>query len=190
MLLCLDIGFTATGYAVIDPAGFVLLEVGSITTKKSGKKQAVRVSDDDVRRCSELTRGLLDLIRKRSITGVVAELPHGGSLNSRAARSMGMATAVLSSVVEFTQLPAEYYTPASLKAITGLRKPSKEDVKEAALKVVNVPDGIEIPEKDLDASDAIAVAVAAKEAGNLYRLLRMYRIKTKLLHGGSTDGEA
>lgn len=133
-ILCLDCGFVSTGAAIISGGKVKHCEV--IGTKSSGKKQKIRRVDEDCERIVFLTRTILGLIRKHNILAVIVEFPHGGAKSSRAARTMGMATAMVATIAEVLELPLITLTPADVKKITGrTKKVSKEDVEEVVLKL-------------------------------------------------------
>jgi Holliday junction resolvasome RuvABC endonuclease subunit len=168
-ILTLDIGFRATGWAVL--AGGVPADSGCIRTKDDSKKRGVRKADADALACAEIARELWRIIRACGIRGIVCELPNAGAQGARPNRCMGMATAIVASVAELAGLPAEWVTPADVKAVApGIRNPSKADV-EAAVRS-RWPDLV-LPEAAADRehiADALGAYMAA-EHGQMVRTL-------------------
>ena len=171
MLLGLDLAFVATGWVVVDPRTFNLLGFGCITTKKEQKRRGIRVADDDFRRCSDLARGLFQVLEGYLVKGIVAEIPTGGAQGARSNRAMGMATGVLSAVVEAYKLPLEVYTPLEVKvAGGGDGRASKESVEVAMLAQWSGLSSFKPKGLRQHVTDAAAVILAAR-SGVLYRTL-------------------
>jgi len=128
MLLSVDAGFKKLGWAVFDKG--VPVAWGIIKTEKSTKK-TTRMADDNAYRCGQIARKLLQIIGNYKCTGIVGELPSGGSKSSSAARSMGLATGIAGTLVGILDLPAEWCTPGEVKiAVTGKVKASKDEVMD------------------------------------------------------------
>ncbi len=166
-LLALDPSFRSTGWAVLKAGD--ILACGCIRTEPSTSKTSVRVADDDAECCQRIARQLADLIRKYAIGGIIAELPTGGSKNSRANGCMARAGAIVAVVAEMLKIPAEWTTPGAGKEITGKKVASKKEVEKAVL--CRWPDA-PLPKTKCGrehVADALAAYVAA-ENGVLVRV--------------------
>lgn len=169
-ILLIDAGFTGMGAVVAD--GRTVIWAGTSRTAKSTEKKGVRVADDDTERCQTQARFLLDVIAIYQPAGAVVEMPSGGAQGARANRAMGMATAIVATVLEATGLPCEIVTPgAGKKAATGKRDGSKDEV-EATVRTA-YQWGAWLPKVKADREhvcDAAAAGMAA-EHGTLMRAL-------------------
>ena len=140
-VMAMDVAFAHIGVAVLsyDNRGWKCVFSKCIATEKSDKKKDVRVSNDDARRCADAFEALNDiaeLATLQPLVGVVAELPTAGSQNSRAARAMGMGTAVAACFVASLALPCDWTTPDDgKKALAGAKNASKQDMKSSASKL-------------------------------------------------------
>jgi Holliday junction resolvasome RuvABC endonuclease subunit len=182
-ILALDVAFSNLGWAVMSPKDddWECLSAYVIETKRSDKKQAVRVADDDISRCCFIYRSLCELIERCGIRGVIAEMPTGGAKGARPHRCMGMSSAIVACVVETYKLPAEYTTPLAGKtAATGSKKASKKQMMEAIAKrypgsttAFKLKRGskTEYENRYEHAADAVAAFMSAKD-GNLVRLIK------------------
>lgn len=140
-IMAMDVAFAHIGVAVLryDRTGWTCVLSRCITTEKSDKKKDVRASNDDASRCAYAFDALNDIAELKQFSpmvGVVAELPTAGSKSSRAARSMGMGTAVAACFVASLALPCDWTTPDDgKKALAGARNASKQDMKLCASKL-------------------------------------------------------
>lgn len=183
-LLGIDAGFAAVGVVVVDvtePSVRQVLFAETCRTKRTAKKRGIRVADDDAERCQEVARFLIDAIRTHQPAGAVVELPSGGAQGARANRSMGMATGIVTSVLEAAELPSEWVTPQMVKkAATGRNDGSKADVQKAVRRIFewdnHWPKYKWAQEHVADA----AAAVLAAEGGTLIRTLdRVAEVQAK-----------
>lgn len=175
LILAVDAGFTATGYAVV--RGGAVLTCGCIRTEPTKLKHAVRKADDDVERCQLIARQLKLLTQNYPVQGLLVELPTGGGQSARAVACMSKASAVMATFVELMGLPTEWITPTAVKLITGRKDASKEDVEKTVL--ARWPD-VPLPKAKCErehVTDALGVYIAA-EHGTLARLI----------NGGNSNG--
>lgn len=96
-VLALDLGFEATGWALIHH--HYPVNVGVIRTQDGPDKKKIGVARDDFARCKVIADGLAMLVQSNYVNFVTGEVPHGGSKSSRAGRCMGMALAVAAGVL-------------------------------------------------------------------------------------------
>lgn len=167
-ILAVDAGFVATGYAVLRAGAIVA--TGCVRTAKSTRKRSIRVADDDAARTQHLARELGGVIRAHNVRGIVAELPSAGAKGARAIGCMARAAAIVATVAELLQVPAEWVTPSEVKMIAGSKAASKEEVEAAVLQ--RWPDA-PLPKINCErehVADALAAYLAA-EHGTLVRLL-------------------
>ena len=133
MLLCLDPSFTHCGCSIIDPDGNVI-DAGTIVTEKT-KNKLLRVADDDVRRITQIASQLKTIIQHYEIKGILAELPPSNSQSAQAAKGLGMAVAIVTTMATAFDIPLEWATPEEVKmAMTGRENASKEAMMRAACK--------------------------------------------------------
>ena len=133
MLLCLDPSLTHCGCSIISPDGNVI-DAGTIITEKT-KNKLLRVADDDVRRITQIASQLKTTIQYYKIKGILAELPPSNSQSAQAAKGLGMAVAIVTTVAAAFDIPLEWATPEEVKmALTGRINASKEDMMKAACK--------------------------------------------------------
>jgi Holliday junction resolvasome RuvABC endonuclease subunit len=133
MVIGIDISLRNTGCTAIE--GNDVIDAVTIAT---GKGNAKRVADDNVRRCTELAIGLRDFINKHNPSHAFMEVPTGGSQDARAARAMAMSTGVVVTVLALMGVPSTCVTPTDVKKACGGNKDSdKNFVKEAVKKVFN-----------------------------------------------------
>lgn len=132
MILSLDVSFRNMGWAVLHSGAVV--SCGVVKTEKQ-KKKTVRVSDDNVDRCSHLAIELEKIIRKYNVQGVIGELP-GGSQSAKAAASLAMGTAIAACVKALLKIPAEWTTPDAVKkAVTGKKTASKPEIMDKVISI-------------------------------------------------------
>lgn len=109
-----------------------IIHAATCRTERNAGKRGLRVADDDADRAQQLARFLLATIREWRPAGAVVELPSGGAQGARANRAMGMATGVVTAILEATGLAAEWVTPQGVKkASAGKKDASKGDVAGA-----------------------------------------------------------
>ncbi len=170
-LLGVDAGFAALGAVIIEDG--TVLHGEAFRTAKTSKKHGLRVADDDAERCQQLARFLSRFIDEWRPAGAVVELPSGGAQGARAHRAMGMAAAVAAAVLELSDLPAEWVTPAEgKKAAAGRKDASKEDVQRGVRRAFQWPAGVSWPACEAEHIYDAAAAVLAASNGTLARALR------------------
>lgn len=133
-LLTLDVGFEHTGWAVIerhkDEDRFV--DVGVITTKKSDKKQKVRMADENAMRGAQIATGLDLIIKVYGCRAMIGELPSGGAKSALAMRSMAAATTAVSAAAAILGIPSEWCSPNDVKLATvGKKSATKAEIMDA-----------------------------------------------------------
>lgn len=204
-LLALDVGFSATGFAVISDGEPIYC--GVLTTERSAKKMT-RAADDFSFRSSYLAKQLVDLINEGGIYGIVGELPSVGAQNAHAMAQMAAANAIVSAVAAVANVPTEWTSPREVKlAATGFASATKRMMCEAAIKRFGgriehksvkckrtkaFPEGVRIDQKYHilgknwpeglfeHIADALG-AYLALENGTLARLQRFYREQPKTI---------
>lgn len=125
--MAIDVGFVSSGVAIFENGN--LIHVDCIETKPIKNKQAVYAAHQDVLRIQAMTRGIVYLIGKWDVRGLLVEIPHGGAQSGRAMRAMGLASGMIGSIVECVKLPVEWYLPNQTRiAACGNRKASKDEV--------------------------------------------------------------
>lgn len=133
-ILALDVGFAATGCAVLDEQERIL-DVAVVRTERTAKKRGIYVADDDSERCRILTAGLVALLDKYAPKLVVCELPTGGAQGARANRCMGLATGVATATLELRKIATAWVQPIASKRLVRAKGPvTKEEVEAVVLK--------------------------------------------------------
>ena len=185
-LMCLDVGFLATGLVIVEDGDIAMAEC--FMTQKGASRKKIRKSDDDVRRCQEIFRWLL---RVRSdhdeagkpIQGIVAELPVSGGQSARAVGAMARAQALVAAFAEASCLPTEWVSPDDLKkAAVGRRDASKKQIQNAVLRRWNKSRDLNRASRDAESrwehvADAAASYIAV-EHGDLVRALAQQQDKS------------
>jgi len=138
-VLAVDVGFAATGLAVMEESPmsvgvgvvrvWVPMALYCLRTEKMTKKVGLRVADDDVRRVADLARGIVKVIDEHQIRRALVEVPGGGGRAARPVRCMALATGMIAAVLELRKVAWEVVTPdESRKAACGCGNPSKDEV--------------------------------------------------------------
>lgn len=170
-ILGIDAGFACLGLVVM--AGEQVLHAEAVRTEPAQRKKALRVADDDAERCQFLARELARVIDTWKPAGAVVELPSGGAQGARSHRTMGMATAVVASVLEITGIAAEWVTPLGVKkAAAGRKDASKAEVATAVREWLDWS-GVALPQAKIEREaiyDAAGALLAARQ-GTLFRVL-------------------
>lgn len=134
VVIGLDAGISVTGIAVwscFHQRIFKTFYVKPTTIPK--KQRTTYFSEDFARRCRELSKRLDNVFSIYRVRAVVAELPHGGAQNQKAAFGMGAAIAVITSVVTLRKVPLYVVTPTEIKRIVSEKGPvEKETIIEYA----------------------------------------------------------
>jgi len=111
-VLSFDPSLTAFGWAVI--CNNQPIDFGCIKTEPSGKMLRIRKGDDRVRRISEISQRIKEVIQKYKIVLIVSEQPHG-SQSAVAATSLGLVTGAVQAISDFTNIPIEWFNEADCK---------------------------------------------------------------------------
>lgn len=169
--LFLDPAFTHTGWIIIDVKDSSFVSCGCVSTKKQSKKKRIRVSDDDIRRCKKIAGKLIEVIDSYEPKAIALEAPSGGSLSSRSARCLGMATGIVATLESYTEIPFLYVTPNDVKvALCGKKNASKKDMMSKAKTIY--PEIGELTKGDMEhVADAIGVFKVVEE-DPVIRMLR------------------
>ena len=195
LILGVDVGFVATGLALVDVRASTIVAVAVVRTERQAKKRGIRVADDDAERCCILRRGIWDFLRghrdtvyserglgadppHERISGIVAELPHAGAKSARAIRSMALATGACVATFDELGLPVEYVTPRDVKLITGSAKAEKADVARAVDRRLTFATLAELEPFPRSLHEHVydaAAAVLAAWDGNVVRMARQGR---------------
>ena len=118
------------GWAVLDWRGEVVAS-GAERTNPKATKMRVRKGDDLVRRCSEITTALLQVIDEWKVEYLVSELP-SGSQSASAAVMIGIVTGVVQTLSASLYLPIEWYSQQDAKKAAMLpRRAGKKAMLEA-----------------------------------------------------------
>lgn len=136
--LAIDIGFRNTGLALFEdtPGGIRLIETHCITTDHIKKSKRASVALVDMEKTLYLAKQLGTYMSERHVPWVVVELPTGGAKNSRAVRCMGMASAIIGTLVATLGCGAEWTTPREGKlAATDKPDAEKDEMMEAVGKM-------------------------------------------------------
>jgi len=130
VVLGIDVGYCNTGLLTFtfEDGKWVASRGKVISTSSEKKKRNLYAADDTIRRIGELVRGVRSEFEEVRPAAIAVELPHGGGQSASAIKSMGIATAIVACIVEFTNTPAAYVTPTMVKvALTGKKAASKEE---------------------------------------------------------------
>lgn len=133
VVLGIDPGFANLGFAVYDIAKEQLLEAGIITTEKSGRRQEILASSDDMARTRLLLEGLWGFTERYTIACIAYEatsLPRNASVSCK----LGRAFAVIGAVAHVARCATVEFSPQDLKKrVSGSKLSSKEEVEAAVL---------------------------------------------------------
>lgn len=132
-LIGIDVGFSNMGILVMKVPELEMVQWDVIQTQPQNKVKGIRKLDDDMERVKQLSLGLREVCYKFQNENIkfmaVAEMPHGGAQSSRAARAMGISSAVAVSVFSMCEIPIEFVYPQDAKlALTGNKNASKDDM--------------------------------------------------------------
>ncbi len=134
IIFSVDPALQATGIVVYNVHDDEIIHAETIRTEKANKKQKLRVADDDADRISGIARRMNQLYKEYMPKMVIFEIPHGGALSARAARSMGMITGLMMTLITTWNVPYEIYSPADCKkACTGFKDAAKEDIEKVVV---------------------------------------------------------
>lgn len=164
-VLAIDVGFRSTGLALFDvtKTGLELVHVACVSPKKKKKTKDDYVSVMDVNQVMEMAKGVGSFISEKYIRRIVVELPSGGAKSSRAVRLMGMASAMIATLVPLMALQVEWYTPREIKE-AAVDKPSaeKDEIMDAMGKLFPVIKSIPKVRRE-HIADACACMLAAQD---------------------------
>ena len=168
-VLAADIGFAATGMAVLELQGdkAALFTTSCVHTQPEHKKRGIYVSHDDVRRAQEVTRAILKVYTENGCKGLVVELPSAGAQGAKANRCMGIATGIIAALAEIVKCPVEWITPSESRkaAIGSCSAPEGENIKKLVMAAIEArwPDiaGLKLKDKE-HIADALATFEAAR----------------------------
>jgi Holliday junction resolvasome RuvABC endonuclease subunit len=183
VVMGIDAGFASCG--VVVARGRTIVDACVIRTKNVSGKRGIRVADMDAERCAALARGLRDVLAMHHPTGIAVELPTGGARGARSNRAMGMATAVVVTVLELGGYAAEWVTPQAVKkASAGNSNSSKDDVAKGVLEAFDwcCLGTCKVPKTQLEHVFDAAGCLLAAEHGTLMRAVGWRR------QGGSSNG--
>ena len=104
----IDAGLTSPGFSVVEtsaefPVGKVVLSecfVPKWIMAANGKVAKVGKTKQDAYRIGQITRRLLDIVKKHSPDVIIAELPTGGAKSGAAIRGMAFSTAMTVAALE------------------------------------------------------------------------------------------
>ncbi len=169
-ILTNDPSTTAWGWAVVTPKGKVI-EIGCIKTEPSDKKLKIRKGDDRVRRISEITYKLLEVIKTHNISFVVSEITHG-SQSSSGAVAIGVVTAILQTICDCFDIGVEWYQEGECKkSVSGRRSITKEEMVTIIDKLYNVQ-WAGVKWIDQGVADSLAVFHLASKESSVIKMLR------------------
>lgn len=127
-ILCLDVAFCNTGYALFSLDSEQFVTSGVI---RPLKQDIGYVMLEDAVRAQELADGLRLLIKKYQPIKCLAELPSAASKSSRAGRMMGIATGVVITTMRLMQIELFPIYPHEVKRVVSAKGAvSKEQVQE------------------------------------------------------------
>lgn len=138
-VLACDPSMTAFGWVVVDFQRNIL-ESGCIKTASEHKKLRIRKGDDTIRRITEMTEDLLNVIDNHHVSYIVSELPHG-SQSAAAADMLGIVKGIVQTISVCRKIGIEWYSEGdSKKALFGNGKKtvSKTDTIKAINKIYKV----------------------------------------------------
>ena len=162
-----DPSVTGWGWAVLNKKGIVM-EAGCIKTEPDHKKKRIRKGDDNVRRVSDITRTLKEVIEKYDIDYILSELPHG-SQNANAAMMMGM-TLMLQAISDVLSIPAEWYSEQDAKkAVLGKKSATKQEMIDK-IKTHYSYKFTGVKYKDEAVADALAIHYVAMQQSQTLKL--------------------
>jgi len=132
MLISLDIAFNNIGWTLWENKRPVM--AGVIRTEKTENKQT-RVCDDNSYRCSVAARSLQKIIHGECVRAIIGESP-AGSKSAAAAKSAGLAIALVATTACHLDLPIEFCTPDMVKkAVCGRKDASKDAIMDRIIEL-------------------------------------------------------
>jgi Holliday junction resolvasome RuvABC endonuclease subunit len=126
-ILSIDIGFTNTGWVVID-SNHNIIDYGVIVTNKTKNKEKY-ITIDNIDRITKTINELAKVIKKHQIQKIVAETPHGGAKSAMALAKMSMATSALAVLACCLGVEVEWILHFTVKKyLLGKRSGDKKDI--------------------------------------------------------------
>ncbi len=173
LVMGIDAGFGAVGWVLVDLARDEVVHYEALKTRKQSDKRGLRVADDDARRCQKVARRILEAHREHQPMGWIVELPNAGAQSARANRAMGMATAIISTLVEIEDVPVEWVTPNMVKeVVAGKRSASKGEVRDTVHEALMWPPDMDLYKWEASHIHDAAGAVLAGRDGNMVAALQ------------------
>lgn len=170
-ILTNDPSMRAWGWAILTCKGKVLAS-GCIKTEPGHKKKRIRVSDDTTSRAGEITRKLIELVKKYNVRLILSEAPHG-SQNAKAAVMIGLVTGITVALSECLNIPIEYYSEQDAKkAVLNKRAATKDEMVHAIEKLYDTVCWKNAKYKDEAIADALAVHYVASQLSPLVKMLK------------------
>ena len=174
LIIGVDPGFSALGLAEVTllPEYEIVRRVAVVRTQPSEKKRGVRVSDDNLRRITELSAAISPWLSP----GVIAICAESQSWprNSSSSGKVGMSWGVVGSLAQQRGIPILQATPMEIKrAMTGIGSATKKQVQaalEARYGAIDWPSQRTLHEH---ASDALAAIVACLDHTTIQMARRM-----------------
>lgn len=136
-VMALDSGLANTGLVVagIDRQGnIVILHAECLCTEREAKARRIYVTDDYVRRVTDIARAINANLKKYKPVLIVAELPVSGGKSASAHFGMGVAVTLAATIAELSGVPMRNYCWDDGKfKMTGRKSAGKDDVQTAVL---------------------------------------------------------
>jgi Holliday junction resolvasome RuvABC endonuclease subunit len=133
--IAIDPSYTNTGYVVFDTGRKSLKETGNIRTKAEAKKRGIYVADDQARRITDITDGMVALIEKYRPSVFYIETVSGGAKSSKAAVGLAIAKSFTTIIPRIFGIPVVWISAGDVKKkMTGDSNASKEAVADAVRK--------------------------------------------------------
>ncbi len=170
-ILTNDPSITAWGWAVLTCKGKVLAS-GCIKTEPEHKKRRIRVSDDTSRRAGEITRKLIELVKKYNVKLILSEAPHG-SQNAEAAVMIGLVNGITVALSECLNIPIEYYSEHDAKkTVLNKRSATKDEMVHAIEKLYDSVSWKNAKYINEAIADALAIHYTASQLSPLIKILQ------------------
>lgn len=165
----IDIGFANTGIAVENIPTKELVFSTVVTTCPSKKKLGIRIADDNIQRCMDTTKAIVNVIRDYPACILFVELPHGGAKSASSMRAMGLASGVIAAVAEIMNVPTDWLTPSNIKeGTTGSKHANKDAVQRAVAGQYPKWNWLKTGKVEHEADAAACIIVG--RSSNIYRM--------------------
>lgn len=107
--LSIDVAFASSGLVAFEVQDGKLIPryAGTILSEpaKKGKRRFTYKAEEDMNRCQILAQGVLKAVDEYKVQAVVMEIPNGGALGARAARTLGAATGIMATLAMLAPIP-------------------------------------------------------------------------------------